>query len=201
MKSSDLEKAGVSGFNSDDEDEASKKILPASTVVSRHDPNLMNALQVSIMRLRPNEELWKAHKRQLTDPWVGTGAERHEEMITESANGLIDKWINNNQVEFISEFARPLPQIVMANVIGFSNPDPPVPLRQIGPNPIQRILNKTYLDSIMPSGRINYEPSAGPLLSVSMEGVDCSDCGNCTIAGGKRKTKKRKTRRRKTRKH
>ncbi|GIS06278.1 MAG: hypothetical protein CM15mP109_10340 [Candidatus Dadabacteria bacterium] len=47
------------------------KTLPASTVVSRHDPNLMNALQVSIMSLRPNEELWKAHKRQLTDPWVG----------------------------------------------------------------------------------------------------------------------------------
>ena len=82
MKSSDLEKAGVSGFNSDDEDEESEKTLPASTVVSRHDPNLMNALQVSIMSLRPNEELWKAHKRQLTDPWVGTGAERHEEMIT-----------------------------------------------------------------------------------------------------------------------
>ena len=125
MKSSDLEKAGVSGFNSDDEDEESEKTLPASTVVSRHDPNLMNALQVSIMSLRPNEELWKAHKRQLTDPWVGTGAERHEEMITESANGLIDKWINNDQVEFISEFARPLPQIVMANVIGFPISDIP----------------------------------------------------------------------------
>ena len=46
-------------------------------------------------------------------------------MITESANGLIDKWINNDQVEFISEFARPLPQIVMANVIGFPLSDIP----------------------------------------------------------------------------
>jgi cytochrome P450 len=85
----------------------------------------MNALQVSIMSLRPNEELWKAHKRQLTDPWVGTGAERNEKMITESANGLIDSWINKGDVEFISEFARPLPQIVMANVIGFPISDIP----------------------------------------------------------------------------
>ena len=86
----------------------------------------MNALQVSIMSLRPNEELWKAHKRQLTDPWVGTGAQRNEEMITKAANGLIDKWINNKSVEFISEFARPLPQIVMANVIGFPLDDIPL---------------------------------------------------------------------------
>ena len=88
----------------------------------------------------------------------------------------------------------------MANVIGFSNPDPPVPLRKIGPSPIQSILKKTKMHKFVPSGTPDFE-SAGPLLSVSMDGVDCSDCGNCTIAGGKRKTKKRKTRRRKTRKH
>ena len=125
MKSSDLEKSGISGFNAEDEDD-SKPSLPASTVVTRHDPSLMNALQVSIMSLRPNEELWKAHKRQLTDPWVGTGAQRNEEMIINAANGLIDKWIDSKDVEFISEFARPLPQIVMANVIGFPIEDIPL---------------------------------------------------------------------------
>ena len=125
MKSSDLEKSGTSGFNSENKDDEAPS-LPASTVVSRHDPSLMNAFQVSIMSLRPNEELWKAHKRQLTDPWVGTGAERHQEMITKSANGLIDKWIDGNGVEFISEFAMPLPQIVMANVIGFPLKDIPL---------------------------------------------------------------------------
>ena len=125
-KRQDLEKAGVSGFNSKDEEESGEKTLPASTVVSRHDPNLMNALQVSIMSLRPNEELWRAHKRQLTDPWVGTGADRHEKMIIDAANGLIKNWINKNEVEFISEFARPLPQIVMANVIGFPISDIPL---------------------------------------------------------------------------
>ena len=86
----------------------------------------MNAMQISIQSLRPNEELWKAHKRQLTDPWVGPGASRHEDMITEATNKLIDNWIDNDEVEFVSEFAMPLPQIVMANVIGFPLEDIPL---------------------------------------------------------------------------
>ena len=32
----------------------------------------MNAMMVSIQSLRPSEELWRAHKSELTDPWVGT---------------------------------------------------------------------------------------------------------------------------------
>ena len=126
MKSSDLEKSGISGFNADKKDDSVVDDLPASKMVTRQDPSLMNALQVSIMSLRPNEELWKAHKRQLTDPWVGTGAQKNEEMIIKAANSLIDKWIDNKNVEFISEFAMPLPQIVMANVIGFPIDDIPL---------------------------------------------------------------------------
>ena len=95
-------------------------------MVSRHDPSFMNAMQISIQSLRPNEELWKAHKRQLTDPWVGPGASRHKDMITEATNKLIDNWIDNDEVEFVSEFAMPLPQIVMANVIGFPLEDIPL---------------------------------------------------------------------------
>jgi cytochrome P450 len=40
-------------------------------------------------------------------------------MITRFADQLIDKWIDRGEVEFISEFARPLPQMVMATVLGF----------------------------------------------------------------------------------
>jgi cytochrome P450 len=47
-------------------------------------------------------------------------------MITEATNKLIDNWINNDEVEFVSEFAMPLPQIVMANVIGFPLEDIPL---------------------------------------------------------------------------
>jgi cytochrome P450 len=79
----------------------------------------MNAMMVSIMSLRPDIPLWRAHRQELTDPWVGPGAERNREMITRVADQLIDNWIDKGEVEFISEFARPLPQMVMANVLGF----------------------------------------------------------------------------------
>ena len=82
--------SGVAGFTDDKKEENEEKM------VSRHDPSFMNAMQISIQSLRPNEELWKAHKRQLTDPWVGPGASRHEDMITEATNKLIDNWINND---------------------------------------------------------------------------------------------------------
>ena len=85
----------------------------------------MNAMMVSIQSLRPTEELWRAHKSELTDPWVGTGATRHHDMIRAAAAGLIDSWIDRGNVDFVGEFARVLPQIVMANVLGFPHEDIP----------------------------------------------------------------------------
>jgi cytochrome P450 len=85
----------------------------------------MNAMMVAIQSLRPNEELWRAHKADLTDPWVGTGATRHHDMIKAAANSLIDNWIDKGKVDFVNEFARLLPQIVMANVLGFPHEDIP----------------------------------------------------------------------------
>ena len=89
-------------------------------------PNL-NAMQASMVTLRPNMELWRLHKQELTDPWVGPGANRHEEMVLKHVDDLIDNWIDrkNGEVEFISEFARPLPQRVMASVLGFPLEDIP----------------------------------------------------------------------------
>jgi cytochrome P450 len=80
-----------------------------------------NAMTVSIVSLRPNPPMWRAHRQELTDPWVGPGAGRNEEMIRKFANQLIDNWIDNEngEVEFINEFARPLPQMVMATILGF----------------------------------------------------------------------------------
>jgi len=85
----------------------------------------MNAMFVSMMTLRPTIELWRAHRQELTDPWVGPGAIRHREMIIECTDQLIDNWIDKSQVEFVSEFARPLPQMVLANVLGFPLEDIP----------------------------------------------------------------------------
>jgi cytochrome P450 len=84
-----------------------------------------NAMMASMATLRYTIDLWRAHRKELTDPWVGPGASRHREMITRCADSLIDRWIDRGTVEFISEFARPLPQMVMANVLGFPSEDIP----------------------------------------------------------------------------
>jgi len=84
--------------------------------------NLMSASMVS---LRPTQELYIRHRKELTDPWVGTGASRHRDMIAEVANDLVDEWIDDGQVEFIGRFARPLPQRVFARILGFPIDDVP----------------------------------------------------------------------------
>lgn len=50
-------------------------------------------------------------------------------MIAKHANDLIDEWIDDDEVEFISRFARPLPQRVMADILGFPLDDS----RLVGP--------------------------------------------------------------------
>lgn len=84
--------------------------------------NLMTASMVS---LRPTQQLYLKHRRELTDPWVGPGALRHRDMITRHANTLIDRWIDDGEVEFIGRFARLLPQHVMADILGFPLEDIP----------------------------------------------------------------------------
>jgi len=84
--------------------------------------NLMTASMVS---LRPTQQLYFHHRRELTDPWVGPGALRHRDMITKHANDLIDQWIDGDSVEFVKQFARPLPQHVMASILGFPLDDIP----------------------------------------------------------------------------
>ena len=87
-------------------------------------PNL-NAMQASMVTLRPNMDLWRTHKQELTDPWVGPGASRHEAMITKHVDDLIDSWVDRDEIDFIKNFARPLPQRVMASVLGFPVEDIP----------------------------------------------------------------------------
>ncbi len=82
-------------------------------------------MQASMVSLRPTQELYIRHRKELTDPWVGTGAIRHRDMIARHANDLLDEWIADGEVEFISRFARPLPQRVMATILGFPLDDIP----------------------------------------------------------------------------
>ena len=87
--------------------------------------SVRNLMTASMVSLRPTQELYNRHRKELTDPWVGPGALRHREMIARHANALVDEWIDDGQVEFITRFARPLPQRVMASVLGFPQEDIP----------------------------------------------------------------------------
>jgi cytochrome P450 len=84
-----------------------------------------NLMTASMVTLRPTQEMYIKHRKELTDPWVGTGASRHRELIERLAHELIDEWIDDESVEFISQFARPLPQRVFASILGFPFEDIP----------------------------------------------------------------------------
>ena len=77
--------------------------------------------------LRPTVEQHKRYRMQLWDPWVGPeGAERHREMVTAAVNDLIDRWIDDGRVEFVTGFAAPLPQTVITTILGFPLEDMPL---------------------------------------------------------------------------
>ena len=85
----------------------------------------INAMMASMVTLRPDHALYRAHRQELTDPWVGPGAARHTEMIKDCVHRLIDRFIDQDEIDFIEAFARPLPQMVMANMLGFPEADIP----------------------------------------------------------------------------
>jgi len=101
-------------------DYAAKGMTAEDTYAEFH--NLMTA---SMVTLRPTQEMYIRHRKELTDPWVGPGALRHRDMIAKHSNDLIDQWIDRGHVDFVKEFARPLPQRVFASLLGFPQEDIP----------------------------------------------------------------------------
>ncbi len=85
-------------------------------------PNV-NVMVASMTTLRPNPDMWRSHRQELTDPWVGPGASRNEAMVERLTHERIDTWLDRGTVEWVSEFAQPLPQMVMANVLGWPMED------------------------------------------------------------------------------
>lgn len=93
-----------------------------------HIPDI-DAMVASIVSLRPTPELWRAHRKELTDPWVGPGCTRHAAMIERHVDDLLGPMIERARagetIDFVAKFARPLPQRVMASVLGFPQEDIP----------------------------------------------------------------------------
>lgn len=100
----------------------------ASGQMPTHIPDI-DAMVASIVSLRPTPELWRAHRKELTDPWVGPGCTRHAGMIAGHVDaliaGMLAKARAGEPVDFVADFARPLPQRVMASVLGFPQEDIP----------------------------------------------------------------------------
>jgi len=76
----------------------------------------------SMLTLRPMIELWRVHRKELTDP---LGRPGRRAMITQQVDRLIDAFPDTGEVNFVQAFARPLPQQVMARVLGFTESDIP----------------------------------------------------------------------------
>jgi cytochrome P450 len=99
--------------------------IQQSGKLARDMPDI-DAMVGSIVALRPTPELWRAHRQELTDPWVGPGAKRHEAMITGHVDDLLDAMRGDGETDFVAAFARPLPQRTMASVLGFPLEDIPL---------------------------------------------------------------------------
>ena len=113
----------------------------------------VNTMMAAMTVLRPNPEMWRAHRQELTDPWVGPGAPRNEEMIKQVANELVDRWLDRGSVEFISEFAQPLPQMVMANILGWPMEDLKL-LKYFGDGTVKPFVYGSGHRSILPEAEI-----------------------------------------------
>jgi cytochrome P450 len=98
--------------------------IQQSGQLARNMPDI-DAMVQSIVALRPTPDLWRAHRQELTDPWVGPGAKRHDAMITTHVDNLLDSMPCGSDADFVAAFARPLPQRTMANILGFPLEDIP----------------------------------------------------------------------------
>ena len=112
-------------------------------------PNV-SVIMASMSSLRPNPEMWRTHRQELTDPWVGPGATRHEAMVDRVVNEWIDKWIDRGEVEWVSEFAQPVPQTVMANILGWPIEDLKL-LKHFGDGTVKPFVYGSKHNNILPA--------------------------------------------------
>ncbi len=113
----------------------------------------LNTMMASMLTLRPNPALWRTHRQELTDPWVGPGSGRHEAMITELTHQLIDDWIERGSVNFVAEFAVPLPQMVMARVLGWPMQDLGL-LKHFGDGTVQAFVHGSGHRSVLANAQL-----------------------------------------------
>ncbi len=64
--------------------------------------------------------------RELVDPFfTPNGAEKQRGRITQTIHEIIDEWIGRDEIEFVTDFAMPLPVRVITGMLGFPKEDIP----------------------------------------------------------------------------
>ena len=118
-----------------------------------HIPDI-DAMVASIVSLRPDPEMWRAHRKELTDPWVGPGCTRNAAMIAGHVNDLVAEMVARARagepVDFVADFARPLPQRVMADVLGFPHEDIPRLAQWGNAQVMSYVIGTTHKNILMP---------------------------------------------------
>ncbi len=61
----------------------------------------------------------------VADPLSAAGIRKREDFVRQTVNELIDGWIDKGEIEFLKEFAEPLPMLVIAKILGFPPMDVP----------------------------------------------------------------------------
>jgi len=127
-------------------------------VLTESDENLLekpgvSAILASMASLRPNPDMWRSHRQELTDPWVGPGAGRNEAMVNRVVKESIDKWIDRGEVEWITEFAQAVPQMVMANILGWPIEDLKL-LKYFGDGTVKPFVYGARHNNILPEAEI-----------------------------------------------
>jgi cytochrome P450 len=61
----------------------------------------------------------RQYRNLIDSHFSARGVERHRELIEREAAALIDGWINDGRVEFVHQFAEPLPVAVITEIFGF----------------------------------------------------------------------------------
>lgn len=98
-------------------------------------------------------------------------------MVDRVVNERIDKWINRGEVEWVSEFAQPVPQTVMANIPGWPIQDLTL-LQHFGDGTVKPFVYGSKHNNILPEEdmitfltQVEYSPLKRKLVDLEIKGI------------------------------
>ena len=78
-----------------------------------------------LMPLATNMPEHRAYRKMIDSFFTAGAAKKREPLIRSVIDRLIDSWIDHGEIEFIKDFAEPLPMAIIAEALGFPRVDLP----------------------------------------------------------------------------